>query len=147
MTALGIILILLAVALVIGELHTGSGILIVWGIAALITGIVILFTQGSMSFQINLGWVILLFILFIGLIIFTILRIINIYHRKPTTGEEDLKGKTAIVKETLNPEGTVFCQGEYWNAMSKSGKIETGEEVTIENVNGLMLEVVRKPNS
>ena len=59
----------------------------------------------------------------------------------------DLKGKTAIVKETLNPKGTVFYQGELWNAESKSGKIETGEEVIIENVDGLMLNVVRKQKS
>jgi membrane-bound serine protease (ClpP class) len=147
MTALGIILILLAIVLVIGELHTGSGILIVWGIVSLIFGIVILFKQESLFISINLGWIILLIILIIGLIIFSIWRIISIYRRQPSTGREDLKGKTAIVKETLNPKGTVFYQGEYWNAVSKSGKIETGEEVIIENVDGLMLNVERKPKT
>ena len=147
MTATGIIFILLAVALVIGELHTGAGLFLICGIAALIIGIVILFTQGSISLRINWGWVILLIILFIGLITFSILRIINTYHRQAATGEEDLKGKTAIVKETLNPEGTVFYQGELWNAVSKSGKIETREEVIIENVDGLMFYVVRKQKS
>jgi membrane-bound serine protease (ClpP class) len=61
------------------------------------------------------------------------------------TGKEDLMGKTAIVKEALRPEGTVFYDGELWNAVSKSGHIEPGEEVIIENVNKLTLTVAKKP--
>ena len=144
MTVLGIILILVAIGLVIGELHTGSSILVVWGLVSLIFGVAILVTNGTIFISINWGWIILLIILFIGLIIFTIWRIIVIYRRQPTTGKEDLKGKTAIVKETLNPKGTVFLQGELWNAVSNSGKIETGEEVIIESVDGLMLNVEKK---
>jgi membrane-bound serine protease (ClpP class) len=144
---LGIILIILAVGLVIGELFTGSGLLLVSGIAALIFGLVILFTQGSLFLQINWWLVIPLIILIIGLIIFIILRIINTYHHKAVTGKEDLEGKIAKVKETLDPEGTVFYQGEYWNAISKSGRIEPGEEVIIEHVDGLKLYVIKKPKS
>jgi len=51
-----------------------------------------------------------------------------------TTGEEDLIGKTAIVKERLSPEGTAFYQGELWTAISNSGDVEPGEEVTIDKV-------------
>lgn len=145
MTALGIILILVAVGLVIGELHTGSSILVVWGLVSLICGVAILVTNGTIFISINWGWIILLIVIFIGLIIFTVWRIMVIYRRQPTTGKEDLKGKTAIVKVTLNPKGTVFFQGELWNALSSSGKIETGEEVIIKNVDALMLNVERKP--
>jgi membrane-bound serine protease (ClpP class) len=88
--------------------------------------------------------VIPLIIVFTGLMIFSILRIIKTYHRQPASGKEDMKGKTAVVREPLNPQGTVFYQGELWNAASNSGKIKSGEEVLIENVKGLMLYVVRK---
>ena len=43
------------------------------------------------------------------------------------------------------PEGTVFFQGEYWNAVSRSGRIEPGEEVVIEQIEGLKLYVIKKP--
>jgi membrane-bound ClpP family serine protease len=52
--------------------------------------------------------------------------------------------KTAIVKERLSPEGTAFYQGELWTAISNSGEVEPGEEVTIDKVEGLRLLVTKK---
>ena len=147
MIALGIILLILAVGLVIGELYTGSGLLLAGAIAAIIFGLVILFTQGSLLIQINLWVAVPLIILVIGLIIFVIQRVISIHHQKAVTGIEGLEGKTVVVKKTLNPEGTVFYQGEYWNAISKSGRMETGEEAVIEKVDGLMLYVIKRQKS
>ena len=59
-------------------------------------------------------------------------------------GREELIGKHAIVKEALDPEGTVFYKGEHWAAISDKGRIEAGEEVIITAVDGLILNVVRK---
>jgi len=141
---LGFIFIFLAVGFVIGELFTGSGLLLVIGIASLIFGLVVFSTQGTVLLQINWWVAIPLIILIIGLVIFFILRIINTYHHKVITGKEDMEGKTAVVKKTLDPEGTVFYLGEYWNAISNSGKIDSGEKVIIENIDGLTLYVVKK---
>jgi membrane-bound serine protease (ClpP class) len=92
-----------------------------------------------------LSWpIILLIILVAGSIAFIIWRIMVIYRRQATTGKEDLVGKTAEVRETLDPEGTIFYQGEFWAAISNSGKIESGEEVIISRVNGLRLTVLKK---
>jgi membrane-bound ClpP family serine protease len=90
------------------------------------------------------GWVITLLILIVAFIVFAVLRSIDAHHRQPTTGKEDLRGKTAIVRETLDPEGTVFREGELWTAISNSGKIESGEEVIISKVRGLKLWVTNK---
>lgn len=122
MTAFGIILILLAIGLIIGELHTGSGLLLICGMASLIIGVAILFTKGAVFNPINWWVVIPLIIVFTSLMIFSILRIIKTYHRQPAIGKEDMKGKTAVVREPLNPEGTILCQGELWNA------VEFGED-------------------
>jgi membrane-bound serine protease (ClpP class) len=144
---LGILLLVLAVALVIGELHTGSGFLFLLGLVSLIFGLSFLFTQSSLFAEINWWFVIPLIIVIIGLIILMILRIRNTYRHKVTTGKEDLEGQTARVQQTLDPEGMVFVHGEYWNAESKSGRIKSGDEVIIEKVEGLKLYVVKKPEA
>jgi membrane-bound ClpP family serine protease len=49
-----------------------------------------------------------------------------------------------VVKETLDPEGTVFFKGERWAAILDKGQAELGEEVIITEVDGLMLRVTKK---
>jgi membrane-bound serine protease (ClpP class) len=91
------------------------------------------------------GWLIAVVIILVGgFIIFAVFRIVDSYRKQATTGKEDLKGKTVEVKETLNPEGTIFYEGELWRAVSDSGTIEAGEEVVITKVEGLKLTVTKK---
>ena len=91
-------------------------------------------------------WLIVTFvlILFVAGVVYIIFRIINTYRQQAATGKEDLKGKTAVVREELNPEGTVFYQGDLWTALSVSGKLVPGEEVIISQVDGLKLIVTKK---
>ncbi len=86
----------------------------------------------------------LLIILVIGIIVLIVILTVRTYHRQVSTGEEELKGKTAIVKETLNPEGMVAYQGDLWKAVSNSGRIDPGQEVVISGVKGLKLFVIKK---
>ena len=53
-------------------------------------------------------------------------------------------GKTAVVKIALEPEGTVFIEGERWTAISETGRVEPGGEVIITKVDGLKLWVTTK---
>jgi membrane-bound ClpP family serine protease len=71
-------------------------------------------------------------------------RAVQIHRRQATTGREELIGKTATVKETLNPQGMVFFKGERWSAISEDGEIQVGEEVIIKRLDGLTLYVIRK---
>lgn len=80
-------------------------------------------------------------VIFIAIVIALIIRT---YSRQPATGKEDLKGRTAIVVETLKPQGVVSVEGELWNSISKSGIIEAGQEVIILEVKGLTLKVSNK---
>jgi membrane-bound serine protease (ClpP class) len=144
MVWLAVLLIILAVGLFAGELFTGSGLLAVTGAVALILGLILLFSQGSVVILINWWIAGPLLAIFIVLIVFVVLKVVRTHRLKPTTGKEYLEGKTVVVKERLDPEGTVFYQGEYWNAVSKSGRINPGEEAIVEQVDGLVLVVKRK---
>lgn len=54
------------------------------------------------------------------------------------TGVEQLVGETGIARTEINPEGTVFVQGAYWQARSDS-LIPAGKRVSIERVDNLVL--------
>ena len=94
--------------------------------------------------QVDPGLIALVAILIAGFVAFAVWRIVKVHRRQATTGREELRGKTAVVKETLDPEGTVFLEGEHWNAASESGAIKPGEEVVITRVEGLKLYVTKK---
>ena len=87
------------------------------------------------------GLVIFFLIALISLIVYLIVRT---YSQQPTTGKEELKGKVAEVRDALDPQGTVFLLGEIWDAVSTSGRIESGEEVVITDIKGLKLWVSKK---
>ena len=88
--------------------------------------------------------IIVVIILVVAFIVFAVLRTIDAHRRQATTGKEELRGKAAVVKETIDPEGIVIYEGELWTAVSNSGRIEAGEEVTINKVKGLKLIVAKK---
>ena len=141
----GILLILLAFGLFIGEvLTTTFGIFTAGGIAALVLGSLILFPGGGPLFQVN-PWLIATVVTIVTIVfIFVISRIIRAHRRQASTGREGLVGKTAVVKEALNPEGTVLLKGELWTAISEKGRVKPGEEVMVTEVDGLILRVTKK---
>jgi membrane-bound serine protease (ClpP class) len=141
----GVLLIILAFGFFIAEFFTpGFGVLFGGGLVSFIIGSLILFKGGTPVFVID-WWVIALVVIIIGgFVVFAVFRIVASYRHQATTGREDLKGKIVEVRETLNPEGIVFYEGELWRAVSDSGKIEAGEEVVITKVEGLKLTVTKK---
>jgi membrane-bound serine protease (ClpP class) len=52
------------------------------------------------------------------------------------TGLQALIGETGTVRTPLNPEGTVFVNGEYWQARSNH-PIEAGQRVRVEKVDDM----------
>lgn len=99
---------------------------------------------GNTLLEIDLWLVILILVLLIALTIFIINRGIVAHRFKIGAGSEDLIGKTAEVKITLEPRGTVFVEGERWSAIADGDRVEPGEEVIINRVNGLLLYVSKK---
>ncbi len=141
----GILLIVLAVGLFVGEaLTTTFGIFTAGGIVSLVIGSMILFQGAEPVFRIAPGVIATVTILVSGTLIFLVQRAVSTHRKQAFTGREELIGKTATVRVALNPTGTVFFKGERWTAVSESGEIPPGEEVVIESMDGLTLHVSRK---
>lgn len=86
-------------------------------------------------------------IIVIAVVVLLVLAIfygIRAHRRKVTAGREELIGRVAEVRVTLDPKGMVFVDGEHWAAVSESGRIEAGQEVVVTRVDGLKLWVSNK---
>jgi membrane-bound serine protease (ClpP class) len=142
----GILLIVLAIGLFVGEvLTTTFGIFTIGGVVSLVIGSLILFQGASPIFRIDPWLIATVSIIVSGTLAFIVHRAIRAHRKQARTGREELIGKTATVKEKLNPEGTVFFKGERWTAISENGEMKPGEEVIINKVDGLVLYVGKKP--
>jgi len=140
----GVLLIVLAFGLFIGEVLTTSfGLFTAGGVTSLVIGSLILFKGGPL-FKVDIGLIVVIAILIAAFFAFVIQRAIRAHRSQAATGREELVGKTAVVKVALEPEGTVFFKGERWKAVSEKGRIKSGEEVTITKVEGLKLWVTKK---
>ncbi len=141
----GILLIVLAIGLFVGEvLTTTFGIFTAGGVVALVIGSLILFQGADPVFRIDPWLIATVTIVIAGALTFIVHRAIRAHRRQVRTGREELIGKTATVKISLNPEGTVFFKGERWTAISEDGEVKPGEEVVISRVDGLILYVNKK---
>ena len=78
---------------------------------------------------------------FIGFVIYAI---VTGQRRKISAGVEEMIGKEAVARTSLNPQGTVLAEGELWTAIAEGSTIEPGEEVIITKADGLRLWVTRK---
>jgi len=90
-------------------------------------------------------WLLAIIIIFIvAFLAVAIIWGIRAHRFQIGAGKEELIGKTAEVREALEPKGVVFVEGERWSAISETGRVEPGEEVIITKVDGLRLYVTRK---
>jgi membrane-bound serine protease (ClpP class) len=140
----GILLIVLAFGLFIGEvLTTTFGLFTMGGLVSLVIGSLILFQGAAPVFRID-PWLIAGVVVFVTAVAaFIVQRAVAAHRRQAKTGREELVGKTVTVRETLNPDGTVFFKGERWAAHSEEGEIKKGEQVVIDRMDGLLLYVSR----
>ncbi|MBT3362825.1 MAG: nodulation protein NfeD [Chloroflexi bacterium] len=138
----GILLMVLACVLFLLETFvTSGGLLVAGGIASLIMGSMVLFSDHPAVFQIN-PWLIAGVAIIVSIFfVFVVSAIIRGHRRQPATGAEGLVNMLAVAKTDLNPAGVVFLHGENWNATSEGGKISHGDEVKITEVAGLKLKV------
>jgi membrane-bound serine protease (ClpP class) len=146
---LGIILIIVAAALIILELKLGHGFAIMAGVILGAVGIYFLSfgLQYSPSpindlVELELG-LLVVFGVVIGLYIRWIVRPLR--RHKKLTGAEAIIGKTGVAITDLNPKGEVRVEGVMWRAESLSGDIAKGERVTVKALKGLVVTVETAP--
>jgi membrane-bound serine protease (ClpP class) len=80
-----------------------------------------------------------------GCFVWIIGKAVQARHAEVHTGSEELIGAHGEVRSPLAPLGHVFVKGALWRARSEQGGIRVGDEVVVENVDGLTLTVAPAP--
>jgi len=149
--ALPVVLFATAAVLIVLELKTGHGFLLLSGIGVGILGTILLAYQipYSPSPFGNLQYLELTILLIFGVLFAVYARWVgSTIRKKPVTGAESMIGKTGIAITDLAPRGDVSLDGVIWQATfaGNGGKnIEKGSVVRIVRVDGLTLEVEPEP--
>ena len=142
---LGIVILVVAAALIVVELKLGHGFAIMAGVILGAFGIYYLslglqyspspitgLTEAALGLLVTFGVIIGLYIRWI---------IGPLRHRKKLTGKEAMIGQTGFAITDLKPKGEVRVMGEIWRAESLSGNITSGERVSVKELKGLVVMV------
>ena len=142
---LGIIILVVAAALIIVELKLGHGFALMGGVILGAFGIYYLTAglQYSPSPINEIAEIELALLVAFGVIVGLYIRWVigPLRRRTKLTGAETLMGKTGVAITDLRPKGEVRVEGEIWRAESVSGDIAKDEEVTVKALKGLVVEV------
>lgn len=140
----GLALIIFAIILFILELKiTSHGILGIGAAVSLLLGSLMLIrSQSSLEFVRISRIVIIAFTVVTTLFfLFVVGMGLRAQRAKVMTGIEGLVGAIAYALDILDPAGTVMFQGEVWNAISVTGKIDKGDKVRVREMRNLTLYV------
>jgi membrane-bound serine protease (ClpP class) len=133
----GIILFLLEIKII------SHGLLAIGGTVSVLLGSLFLFrnTPGenfaSLSYSVIFSATAVTTLFFL----FVVSMGIKAQRTKPAIGKESFIGKTGEVISTLEPKGIIKMDGEIWNAVSLSEKINVGERVAVKEIKDLTLYV------
>jgi membrane-bound serine protease (ClpP class) len=140
----GLALIIFSIILFLLEIKIAShGILAIGAVISLLLGSLMLIRNQS-----TLEFVRISRIAIIGFTVTTTLFFLFVVgmglraqRAKVVTGIEGLVGAIAYALDILDPAGTVMFQGEVWNAISLTGRIDKGDKVRIREMRNLTLYV------
>lgn len=146
--AFGIVLMIVALALLITEIYVPSyGLLTVAAVVCFFIGSLFFFDPRKTDVHVPLSYIIGSSLALGGIALFIMFSLLRTYRRKQTAGMEFLIGAVGTVEDPIEPgkTGRIFVQGEYWNAVADK-RIATGRSVTILSVNGLTVKVKESGN-
>lgn len=140
----GIALVIFAIILFLLEIKIVShGLLAIGGIISLLLGSMMLIKSGSplelvrISTEVIISATLLTAFFFLVIVAFGI----KAQRLQPVTGKEGLIGAVGEVVDMLAPAGTIYVQGELWNAVSIAGNIGKGEKVRVTSMQQLTVYV------
>ncbi len=138
----GVLLILVGFLLYVVEIKIASyGLLALSGTAAILLGAMMLFRESGGGLRVSSG-VLASTVGTLAVLVAALLAIATrAFSRRSKTGAEGLAGQVAVVLTDLSPRGEVALGGELWRAESLEGNIPAGEEVRVEEADGLTLKV------
>ena len=139
----GLVLILLGVALLIGEAFMPSfGVLGIGGVISLALGSFLLFDTQESGVGVDRPIIFAAVATLASFVLAISYLVYRSQKSKPTLGFDGMLGEIGDVRAKLNPAGKVFVRGELWNAEAE-GEIDKGEKVEIVGYQGLNLKVRR----
>lgn len=137
----GAALLLLGLVLFVLEAKIAShGILGIGGSVAMVLGALILVDTSVPELKIRLSTAVAVTLPFALITIFLLQLVIRARSLKVVTGAAGMVDEIGVAKTELNPEGTVFVHGEWWNAVAPE-RVEPGAKVKVVRVEGLKLRV------
>lgn len=139
--AAGLALVMLALVLFILEVFiTSYGMLTVGGVISMVLGGLLLFDTPDATLRVDIGVIaavavtMALFATAVSILVAKAMRV------KVSTGSEGMLGLLGHATQGLRPAGTVFVNGEIWQAVSEA-PVTKGEAVVVIAVDGLVLRV------
>jgi len=145
-SAIGVLLILLAVVMFILEIKVVSyGMLTVGGVICLVLGSWLLIDGPIPELRLPLVVILPTSLVISAFCVFAVRLAAQAQRSRIGTGVEDLVDRGASVTRGLSPDGVVFLRGEIWAARSEGEPIEEGAHVKVVRVEGLRLIVERDP--
>jgi membrane-bound serine protease (ClpP class) len=141
----GVLLLLLAAGFFTAEaIVTSHGALALAGAISFVFGALMLFDPAGDAYQVSLPVALAIAGTFALLTIFAVGKVVQARRRVPVTGQEELVGDVGVVRQALDPTGTVFVHGELWQARTDGEPLAVGDEVEVEGIeDGLVLHVRR----
>jgi membrane-bound serine protease (ClpP class) len=137
-------LLALAAALFVLEAKVAShGILGAGGAVAMVMGALLL-VEGPPEMRIRLATALAVSLPFAIITVFLVSLVVKARARPAETGKQGLLLQTGVALTALAPAGTVFIEGEFWNAVS-SVPLPEGARVRVTAVEGLVLKVEPAP--
>jgi membrane-bound serine protease (ClpP class) len=140
MAGLGIALLLIGVVLVVAEAHiAAAGALGAIGTAAAIAGAIIAVDAAGGGLVLGIALGLLLALALGGFLVVATLKVARTRPGRPRSGREALVGQHGLARA---PD-RVFVDGALWSARPcfDDERIEPGDEVVVERVDGLTLTV------
>jgi membrane-bound serine protease (ClpP class) len=144
----GIVLILLAIGLFVGELHTGVGILAALAVVALVMGSLLLYSPPEPAapgptVRVSPALVAVMSATVAAFFLLVVRATLRARHLAVRTGIPVLVGQVGVATSELAPAGTVRVDSEVWSAESEGGPIHAGERVTVVGGAGVTLRVTK----
>ena len=141
----GLLLMLLAAGFFAAELFVPShGALTLAGAISFVLGSLLLFDPAGDTYEVSVPVVLAIAGTLAALFGVAFAKALQARRAKPQTGADELADRIGVVRQTLDPEGFVFVNGELWRARATNGHIPVGETVRVARVDdGLVLEVER----
>lgn len=141
----GLLLIAFALILFIADIKVPThGILTAGGIVSFVLGSMLLTREQAPFLRISITLILVSAACTALFFMFAVGAGIRAQRRRVQTGREGMIGSTGVARRDLNPEGTVFVNGELWDADSIDGAIPAGAPVLVTRVHGLHLSVRRQ---